>query len=89
MVADPDVEIGIDHLKKIAEPVSYQARSVRKVVYQEPGTVKLKVKHELASSLERWLEELVSQGFMYRQEVPKKPEIAKSFSSETYRGIFW
>ena len=29
MVADPDVEIGIDHLKKIAEPLSYQARSVR------------------------------------------------------------
>ena len=48
------------------------------MVYPEPGTVKLKVKHELTSSLDRWLEDLVSQGFMYRQQVPKKPEIAKS-----------
>jgi Domain of unknown function (DUF6908) len=67
MVADPDVEIRIDHIKKIAEPLSYQDRSIRKVVYPEPGTVNLKVKNELASSLDSWLEDLLSQGFIYRQ----------------------
>jgi hypothetical protein len=86
MVADPDVEIRIDHFKKIAEPLSYQDRSVRKVVYREPGTVDLKEKNELASSRDRWLEDLLSQGFIFRQQVPKKPEIAKGFSSETIPG---
>ena len=38
------MEIGIDHLKKIAKPLSYQARSVRNMVYPDPGTVNLKVK---------------------------------------------
>ena len=59
------------------------------MVYPDPGTVKLEVKHELTSSLDRWLEDLVSQGFMYRQQVPKKPEIAKGFSSGTSRDILW
>jgi hypothetical protein len=44
------------------------------------------VKNELASSLDRWLEVLLSQGFIFCQQVPKKPEIAKGFSSETTPG---
>lgn len=66
-VADPDVEIRIDHTRKIAEPLSFQDRAVRKVVYPEAGTVNLKVKNELAVSLDNWLEELLSQGFIYHQ----------------------
>jgi len=67
LVADPDVEIKIDHAGKVAEPISFQDRSVRKVVYPEPGKVNLKTKNELATFLDRWLEELLSQGFIYRQ----------------------
>jgi hypothetical protein len=67
IVADPDMDIQIDHARKIAEPIAYQDRSVRKVVYPEPGIVNLKVKNELASSLDTWLEELLSQGFIHRQ----------------------
>lgn len=67
LVADPDVEIKIDHAGKVAEPIAFQDRSVRKVVYPEPGKVNLKIKNELATFLDRWLEELLSQGFIYRQ----------------------
>jgi hypothetical protein len=67
LVADPDVEIRIDHMRKIAEPILYQDRSVQKEVYPEPGTVNRKVKNALATSLDRWLEDLISQGFIYRQ----------------------
>jgi hypothetical protein len=67
VVADPDIEIRIDHERKSAEPLAYRDQSVRKVVYPAPGTLNLLVKNELASSLDRWLGELLSQGFMYRQ----------------------
>jgi hypothetical protein len=66
-VADPDMEIKIDHTRKIAEPITYQDRSERKVVYPEPGKVNLSVKNDLASSLERWLDDLLAQGFILRQ----------------------
>lgn len=67
MVADPDMEIRIDHTRKIAEPITYQNRSERKVVYPEPGKVNLRVKNELASLLDRWLDVLLSQGFIHHQ----------------------
>jgi uncharacterized protein YqiB (DUF1249 family) len=67
LVADPDMEIKIDHADKMAEPISFQDRSVRKVVYPETGMVNLKIKNELATFLDRWLDELLSQGFIYRQ----------------------
>jgi uncharacterized protein YqiB (DUF1249 family) len=67
VIADPDVEIRIDHKNKIAEPLSYQDRSVRKIVYPKPGMVNLKVKNELASFLDRWLDDLLSQGFIRHQ----------------------
>ena len=67
MVADPDMEIRIDHLRKTAEPLAYQDRTERKVVYPEPGKVNLRVKNDLASILERWLDDLLSQGFIYHQ----------------------
>jgi uncharacterized protein YqiB (DUF1249 family) len=67
VIADPDMEIRIDHSRRTAEPVAYQDRSVRKVVYPEPGRVNLIVKNELASLLEKWLDELLSQGFIHQQ----------------------
>ena len=67
VIADPDMEIRIDHSRKTAEPVAYQDRSVRKVVYPEPSVVNLRVKNELASLLYTWLDELLSQGFIHQQ----------------------
>ena len=67
VIADPDMEIRIDHSGKTAEPVAYQDRSVRKVVYPEPGVVNLRVKNELASLLDKWLDDLLSQGFIRQQ----------------------
>jgi uncharacterized protein YqiB (DUF1249 family) len=67
VIADPDMEIRIDHSGKTAEPVAYQDRSVRKVVYPKPGVVNLRVKNELASFLDKWLDDLLSQGFIRQQ----------------------
>jgi len=67
MVADPDMEIRIDHTRKTAEPIAYQDRTERKVVYPEPGKVNLRVKNNLASLLDKWLDDLLSQGFIHRQ----------------------
>lgn len=67
LVADPDMEIRVSHSMKTAEPLTYQDRAVRKVVYPEPGKVNLKVKNELASSLDRWLDDLLAQGFIHHQ----------------------
>jgi uncharacterized protein YqiB (DUF1249 family) len=67
VIADPDMEIRIDYSRKTAEPVAYQDRAVRKVVYPEPGMVNLRVKNELASLLDKWLDELLSQGFIHQQ----------------------
>ncbi len=67
VIADPDVEIRFDHEKKVAEPISYQDSSVRKCVYPKPGMVNLKVKNELASFLDQWLEDLLSKGFIRHQ----------------------
>ncbi len=65
--SDPDVEIRVDHKKKVAEPTSFQDRSVRKMVYPKPGTVNLQIKNELAIFLERWLDDLLSKGFIRHQ----------------------
>jgi len=63
MVADPDIEVHVDHAKEIAEPLVYLSRETRKVVYPEPGKVNLAVRNELSTFLDRWLSELIAQGF--------------------------
>ena len=67
VVADPDMEIRVFHQKRTAEPLSFQDRSGRRVVYPEPGRVDLKAKNELADYLDRWLSDLLSRGFIRRQ----------------------
>jgi uncharacterized protein YqiB (DUF1249 family) len=67
VVADPDVEIRVVHQKRIAEPLCFQDRSGRRVVYPEAGKVDLKAKNDLAGYLDRWLTDLISQGFIRLQ----------------------
>jgi uncharacterized protein YqiB (DUF1249 family) len=67
VIADPDMEVRVVHQQKIAEPLCLQDRSGRRIVYQEPGKVDLRAKNDLAEYLDRWLTDLLSQGFIYRQ----------------------
>jgi uncharacterized protein YqiB (DUF1249 family) len=67
MVAEPDMEIRVFHEKKIAEPLCLQNKSGRRVVYPESGRVDLGAKNELAKFLDRWLSDLISQGFIRHQ----------------------
>jgi hypothetical protein len=66
MVPDPDMEIRVDKVKKIAEPLTFQNATGRKVVYPEPGKVNLTVKNELVTFLDHWLTQMVKDG--YRRE---------------------
>jgi len=63
MVADPDVEVSVDHAKETAEPLVYLSGETRKVVYPEPGKVNLAIRNELSAFLDRWLSDLIAQGF--------------------------
>lgn len=67
LVADPDIEIKIYPDTKRAEPLVYQDRSVRKLVYPKPGTVDLGVKNDLLEFLDRWLGDLIQKGFIRNQ----------------------
>jgi uncharacterized protein YqiB (DUF1249 family) len=67
VIADPDMEVRVVHQQRIAEPLCLQDRSGRRIVYPEPGKVDLRAKNDLAEYLERWLTDLISQGFIYRQ----------------------
>lgn len=67
LVADPDIEIKIDPVKKTAEPLVYQDRSGRKVVYPKPDIVDLGIKNELMEFLDRWLDDLIKKGFIRNQ----------------------
>jgi len=60
---DPDMEIRVDHGKKLAEPLIFQDQKGRKVVYPEPGTVNLSIKNELVTYLNRWLTEMINDGY--------------------------
>jgi len=63
MVPDPDMEILVNHEKKFAEPLTYQDQKGRKVVYPEPGKVNLAIKNELVTYLDRWLTEMINDGY--------------------------
>ncbi|KQC04214.1 MAG: hypothetical protein APR55_01810 [Methanolinea sp. SDB] len=67
LVADPDIEIKVYHDQKRAEPLVYQDRLVRKIVYPRAGVVDLGVKNELMEFLDRWLTDLIEQGFIRNQ----------------------
>jgi hypothetical protein len=63
IVADPDIEIKVDTSRKTAEPLTYQDPTTRKVVYAEPGRVNLATRNEITEFLDKWLTELINQGF--------------------------
>ncbi len=65
--ADPDMEIRVSHRTRTAEPLSFQDRSGKRVVYPESGKVNLTAKNELAEYLDRWLSDLLSKGFIRSQ----------------------
>jgi len=67
LVADPDIEIKIYPDQKRAEPLVYQDRSVRKIVYPRPGVVDLGVKNDLMEFLDNWLTDLIQKGFIRNQ----------------------
>ncbi|MCQ8894506.1 MAG: hypothetical protein NQU46_07770 [Methanolinea sp.] len=67
MVADPDIEVRVNFGEETAEPLAYQSGENRKVVYPSAGKVNLVVKNELSEFLDRWLTELISQGFLRYQ----------------------
>jgi len=67
MVADPDMEIRVDHARKTAEPLTLQSGETRRVVYTAPGRVDLKTRIELSRFLDTWLSDLLDKGFIRHQ----------------------
>lgn len=67
MYADPDMEIRVDHLKKTAEPLTFQAGEDQRVVYPAPGKVNLKTRNDLSRFLDDWLSDLIQKGFIRHQ----------------------
>jgi hypothetical protein len=65
VIIDTDMEIKVHAGRRIAEPLTFQDDTIRKVVYPEPGKVDLRVKNELTAYLARWLTSLVNKGYRY------------------------
>ena len=65
LMADPDMEIRIDVENKVAEALTFQQDSlaIYQEVYPEPGMVNVRLKRELNSFLNQWLNNLKMQGF--------------------------
>jgi hypothetical protein len=63
MIPDPDMEILVDHEKKMAEPLIYQDANGKKIVYPEPGKVNLTIKNELVKYLDLWLTDMINDGY--------------------------
>lgn len=63
MVADPDMEIRVFPGKRTAEPLTFQDRTGRRVVYNEAGKVDLRARNELTAFLDSWLTKLVNDGY--------------------------
>ena len=62
-IADPDMEIKLDHQNKTAEVLTYQDSSTFRVAYPEPERINLKAKKELNEFLLQWLKTLKEQGY--------------------------
>lgn len=65
VMADPDMEIAIYPEMKMAEALTYQqdGLGIYQRVYPEPGLVNVRMKRELNSFLNQWLDNLKNQGF--------------------------
>lgn len=64
LVPDPDMEIAIYPSRKMAEALGYQDSYSYQVVYPEPGKVYPKLRTELNSFLNTWLDNIKMQGHM-------------------------
>ena len=67
-IADPDMEIKLDHQNKTAEVLTYQDSSTFRVAYPEPERINLKAKKELNEFLLQWLKTLKEQGYRVVKE---------------------
>ena len=67
VMADPDMEIRIFKESKMAEAMTYQQDNlaIYRIVYPSPRMVNLGAKKELNTFLNKWLSNLISQGFKY------------------------
>ena len=65
VMADPDMEIAIYPEMKMAEALTYQqdGLGIYQMVYPEPGFINPKLKKQLNSFLNQWLDNLKQQGF--------------------------
>ena len=71
-IADPDMEIKLDHQNRTAEALTYQDSFTFRVAYPEPGKVNLKSKKELNEFLLQWLKTLKEQGYRVVKEENNK-----------------
>ena len=64
-MADPDMEVKINHKQLMAEALSFQNdyMGIYQRVYTEPNKVDLKLKRDLNQFLNDWLNNLTNQGF--------------------------
>ena len=67
-IADPDMEIKLDHQNKTAEALTYQDSFTFRDAYPEPGKIDLKAKKELNEFLLQWLKNLKEQGYRVAKE---------------------
>ena len=76
MIADPDMEIMLYPDKKMAEALTYQDAYLYQEVYPEEGKVNLRLKKDLNSFLNTWLNNIKWQGHQIEgQENDKGREI--------------
>lgn len=68
MIPDPDMEIRVFPVQKLAEALSYQDSFGYRRVYWEDNKVDLNAKKELNEFLNIWLNNLVLQGFAAQQK---------------------
>ena len=68
LIPDPDMEIRINPLLKMAEALTYQDTYGYQEVYPVPGMVNLRNKQMLNTFLKMWLQNLKNQGFKKQAE---------------------
>lgn len=62
---DPDMEVRVFPEQRMAEALTYQDPFGYRCVYPEPDKVDIKAKKDLNQFLNKWLTNLINQGFKY------------------------
>jgi uncharacterized protein YqiB (DUF1249 family) len=71
LIADPDMTIRINYLGKTAEAMTFQNAFIYTAVYDDQQHASLKTKNELDNFLNKWLGNLLDQGFQFRFKIPR------------------